>query len=86
MPVEFTTDEIVESTGGSVIGPAAVAHGVTIDSRSVTGGELFVPIVAERDGHDFVGSATAAGASVLRIVRWTCRPEDMSPCSFVLGA
>ncbi|MCB0996322.1 MAG: UDP-N-acetylmuramoyl-tripeptide--D-alanyl-D-alanine ligase [Acidimicrobiales bacterium] len=67
--MEFTTDEIVESTGGSVIGPAAVAHGVTIDSRSVTGGELFVPIVAERDGHDFVGSATAAGATVYLTAR-----------------
>jgi UDP-N-acetylmuramoyl-tripeptide--D-alanyl-D-alanine ligase len=29
----------------------------------VQGGELFVPIVAERDGHEFVGQAVAAGAA-----------------------
>ncbi len=37
-------------------------EGVSIDSRDVAAGDLFVPIVAERDGHDFIASAIAAGA------------------------
>ncbi|NNF55035.1 MAG: UDP-N-acetylmuramoyl-tripeptide--D-alanyl-D-alanine ligase [Acidimicrobiales bacterium] len=36
--------------------------GVTIDSRTVEPGDLFVPIVADRDGHDFIAAAVAAGA------------------------
>ena len=37
--------------------------GASIDSRSVRPGQLFVPIVAERDGHDFIGRPLAAGAA-----------------------
>ncbi|MDH3294354.1 MAG: UDP-N-acetylmuramoyl-tripeptide--D-alanyl-D-alanine ligase [Acidimicrobiia bacterium] len=38
-------------------------EGVSIDSRTIESGNLFVPLVAERDGHDFVDQALAAGAS-----------------------
>lgn len=38
-------------------------EGVTQDSRDVQPGMLFVPLVAERDGHDFIADAVAAGAS-----------------------
>lgn len=41
-----------------------VFSGTSIDSREVSPGELFVPIVAERDGHDFVASAVETGAAV----------------------
>lgn len=37
--------------------------GVSIDSRSVAPGGLFVAVRAERDGHDFVADAVAAGAA-----------------------
>lgn len=37
--------------------------GASFDSRSLRPGELFVPIVAERDGHDFLASAVARGAA-----------------------
>lgn len=50
-------------TGGELTGPDVEVDGVALDSRRVTGGELFVPIVAERDGHDFVPAALAAGAT-----------------------
>ena len=46
-----------------MVGPDVTVTGATIDSRKVTGGELFVPVVAERDGHDFVPDALAAGAA-----------------------
>lgn len=39
--------------------------GVAIDSRQVVGGELFVPLVAERDGHDFIPAAVARGAALV---------------------
>jgi UDP-N-acetylmuramoyl-tripeptide--D-alanyl-D-alanine ligase len=60
--VELRTTEIADATGGRLLGPDLVARGAAIDSRLVTGGELFVPVVAERDGHDFVPAALAAGA------------------------
>jgi UDP-N-acetylmuramoyl-tripeptide--D-alanyl-D-alanine ligase len=60
--VELRTSEIAEATAGRLVGPDLVVRGAAIDSRLVTGGELFVPVVAERDGHDFVGAALAAGA------------------------
>jgi UDP-N-acetylmuramoyl-tripeptide--D-alanyl-D-alanine ligase len=37
--------------------------GVSIDSRTTAPGQLFIPIVAERDGHDFIAQAHAAGAA-----------------------
>uniref|UniRef100_UPI00055059A8 UDP-N-acetylmuramoyl-tripeptide--D-alanyl-D- alanine ligase n=1 Tax=Lactobacillus equicursoris TaxID=420645 RepID=UPI00055059A8 len=40
-----------------------VITSVAFDSRKIKEGALFVPIKGERDGHDFVASAIAAGAS-----------------------
>ena len=41
-----------------------VADGVSIDSRTLRSGQLFVPLVADHDGHDYIGAAVEAGASV----------------------
>ncbi len=51
------------ATGGYLVGPDVVVDGASVDSRRVRAGELFVPVVAERDGHDFVPAALAAGAA-----------------------
>lgn len=61
--VQFTTDEIATAVRGEVVGQATTIDGASIDSRSVGEGQLFVPLVAERDGHDFVPAAVEAGAS-----------------------
>ena len=37
--------------------------GASFDSRTLRPGELFVPIVAERDGHEFIAAAADAGAA-----------------------
>ena len=50
-----------------------VADGVSIDSRTLEPGQLFVPLVAEHDGHDFIDAAAEAGAAACLSVR---RPED----------
>jgi UDP-N-acetylmuramoyl-tripeptide--D-alanyl-D-alanine ligase len=60
--VKMRTIDVAAATGGRLFGPDVTVTGATIDSRLVAGGELFVPIVAERDGHDFIGRALAAGA------------------------
>ena len=62
--VRWTLAEIAAATGGRLHGDgAATVDGVTQDSRDVQPGMLFVPLVAERDGHDFIADAVAAGAS-----------------------
>ncbi len=61
----WTVDSAAQAIGGTVIGDGSVlVTGVTTDSRSVTRGDLFVPVVGERfDGHDFIVPALASGAS-----------------------
>ncbi len=54
--------DVAKATNGILVGQNAHLSGVSFDSRSVRPGQLFVPIVAERDGHDFVLEALAAGA------------------------
>jgi UDP-N-acetylmuramoyl-tripeptide--D-alanyl-D-alanine ligase len=46
------------------VGPDIEFDGASFDSRSTQPGQLFVPIVAERDGHEFIGTARQAGAVV----------------------
>src|SRR4051812_23006121 len=63
--------DVVRATGGRLSGgdgvrPGSVGtsiDGVAIDSRAVRPGQLFVPLVAERDGHEFVPAAVTAGAA-----------------------
>jgi UDP-N-acetylmuramoyl-tripeptide--D-alanyl-D-alanine ligase len=66
----FTLAEVARATGGHLVGdPDACARGVTIDSRAVEAGNLFVAIEGEHhDGHAFVERALSAGgvASVVR--------------------
>jgi UDP-N-acetylmuramoyl-tripeptide--D-alanyl-D-alanine ligase len=52
-----------EIPGARLVGPDVAVEGATIDSRLVRGGELFVPVVAGRDGHDFIDHALEAGAA-----------------------
>ncbi|MGI8756669.1 MAG: UDP-N-acetylmuramoyl-tripeptide--D-alanyl-D-alanine ligase [Acidimicrobiales bacterium] len=60
--MRFTTSELADATGGEVFGREVEVDGAAFDSRHVRPGQLFVPIVAERDGHDFIAAAVAAGA------------------------
>jgi UDP-N-acetylmuramoyl-tripeptide--D-alanyl-D-alanine ligase len=60
--VRFTTSELADRLGGTLIGPDVTVDGASIDSRSLVGGQLFVPIVAARDGHSFIGAAVDAGS------------------------
>jgi UDP-N-acetylmuramoyl-tripeptide--D-alanyl-D-alanine ligase len=60
--VRFSTSELAAQLGAELVGPDVFVEGASIDSRTTRPGQLFVPIGAERDGHDFVRSALRAGA------------------------
>src|ERR1700722_15979281 len=61
--VRFSTAELATHVGGALVGPDVTVDGAGIDSRTMAPGQLFVPVVAERDGHAFIGAALAAGAA-----------------------
>src|SRR6266702_231616 len=67
----FTIAEIARATGGEIVGSdAGEVTGVSTDSRTVAGGELFVPLVGERfDGHDYLEAALARGVRVFLAAR-----------------
>jgi len=61
---EFTLAEVVEATGGTRdAGLAGNIVGVSIDTRSLKAGALFVALRgAASDGHDYLAQAAALGA------------------------
>ena len=67
--MRLLASQVAEATGGELIGPDVELDGATFDSRSVVPGQLFVPIVAARDGHDFVEDALAGGAAAYLTAR-----------------
>jgi len=59
----WTADAIAAATGGSLTGSFAV-EGVSIDSRTVAPGDLFIALVGpNHDGHTHVAAALEAGAA-----------------------
>lgn len=54
---------MAEATGGTLVGPDVEIDGASFDSRSSAPGELFVPLVADRDGHEFIDAAIERGAT-----------------------
>ena len=58
----WTAAEAAAATGGAATSDFA-ATGISIDSRSLQPGDLFVALKAARDGHDFVAQAFAQGAA-----------------------
>ncbi|MEM1008857.1 MAG: UDP-N-acetylmuramoyl-tripeptide--D-alanyl-D-alanine ligase [Myxococcota bacterium] len=65
--MKLNIQDVVEATQGVLVqkGPAKALTGVSTDTRSLVQGNLFIPLVAERDGHDFIPSATQAGAGAI---------------------
>jgi UDP-N-acetylmuramoyl-tripeptide--D-alanyl-D-alanine ligase len=76
--IGLSLSEVAELTGGALTGAAGarVTGKVTLDSRAVAPGDLFVAVVGERvDGHDFLGAAAAAGA----VAALSTRADDALP-------
>ena len=62
--VRMLASEAASAIGGRLVGPDTPFDGASFDSRTLLPGQLFVPIVAERNGHEFIGAARAAGAAL----------------------
>jgi UDP-N-acetylmuramoyl-tripeptide--D-alanyl-D-alanine ligase len=60
--MRFMAADVANATGGALVGQNAHLSGVSFDSRTITPGQLFVPIVADRDGHEFIEAALKSGA------------------------
>jgi UDP-N-acetylmuramoyl-tripeptide--D-alanyl-D-alanine ligase len=74
----WTAAELTEATGGILSGPFDAA-GVSIDTRTLMPGDLFVALLGEgRDGHAFVADALAKGAAGAMV------HKDVSPAGPVL--
>jgi UDP-N-acetylmuramoyl-tripeptide--D-alanyl-D-alanine ligase len=59
----WLAEDAAAATGGHLIGADSwIASGVSIDTRSLEKGDLFVALKDVRDGHDFIAQAMAAGA------------------------
>ncbi|TCL09986.1 UDP-N-acetylmuramoyl-tripeptide--D-alanyl-D-alanine ligase [Shimia isoporae] len=70
----WTAEEAAKATGGRAIGNWSVS-GVSIDTRTIETGDLFVALTAARDGHDFVAQAIGQGAGAALVSRI---PEGLS--------
>jgi UDP-N-acetylmuramoyl-tripeptide--D-alanyl-D-alanine ligase len=64
----WTAADAVAATGGKTTGEW-VANGLSIDTRSIVAGEMFVALKDQRDGHDFVANALDAGAACALVSR-----------------
>jgi UDP-N-acetylmuramoyl-tripeptide--D-alanyl-D-alanine ligase len=64
----WTSDALVAATQGRMTAPFA-ASGVSIDTRTLAPGDLFVALVGESDGHAYAGRALERGASGVMVHR-----------------
>ncbi|QFU09287.1 UDP-N-acetylmuramoyl-tripeptide--D-alanyl-D-alanine ligase [Rhodobacteraceae bacterium THAF1] len=64
----WTSADAVEATWGLTTQPW-VATGVSIDTRTLQPGDLFIALSAARDGHDFVAQALENGAAAALVSR-----------------
>jgi len=80
----WTLAEIVAASGGTIDPPSAdvkgsepAIRGISIDTRSLAPGDLFVPLADARDGHDFVTAAFDRGAAAALVREsYARRPGD----------
>jgi UDP-N-acetylmuramoyl-tripeptide--D-alanyl-D-alanine ligase len=79
----WTTKELLAATSGTLYGQVQGSmNGVSIDSRSVSAGDIFVAIKGDAmDGHDFVVKALQGGAGVAMVSRVT---DEMREAGAVL--
>jgi UDP-N-acetylmuramoyl-tripeptide--D-alanyl-D-alanine ligase len=89
--VRFSTSELAACLGGELVGPDVTIDGASIDSRTIRVGQLYVPIVAERDGHAFIPAALQAGAAAYltaqhRVGGTAVRVDDTAAALLRLGA
>jgi UDP-N-acetylmuramoyl-tripeptide--D-alanyl-D-alanine ligase len=77
-PILWTSSEAAAATAGTPSGSMWEATGISIDSRSVEPGDLFIALAGpNHDGHDHVAAALAKGAVAALVHRLPSGvPED----------
>lgn len=80
MSALWTAAEAAAATGGHVAGDWA-ATGLSIDTRTIVAGDMFIALSAARDGHDFVADALASGAAAAMVARI---PEGVDPARLLI--
>jgi UDP-N-acetylmuramoyl-tripeptide--D-alanyl-D-alanine ligase len=68
MSALWRVKQVAAATGGVAAGDASIG-GVSIDTRTLQPGDLFVALKDARDGHDFVGNAITGGAAAALVSR-----------------
>ncbi len=71
----WTSQAIAEASRGRLAGGPFDVGGLSIDTRTLQRGDLFIALAGERDGHDFAVQAFAAGAAGALV----SRPVDGGP-------
>ena len=71
----ITTGDILKASGGALLcGNAETElNSIVTDSRKAAEGALFIPLLAERDGHDYIEAAFSKGAAA------TITHKDIEP-------
>ncbi|MBA3910092.1 MAG: UDP-N-acetylmuramoyl-tripeptide--D-alanyl-D-alanine ligase [Rhodobacter sp.] len=78
----WTATEAQAATGGRLTGDWR-ANGVSIDTRTLQPGDLFVALKDVRDGHDFVAAALEKGAAAALVSRIPEGVSDTAPLLLV---
>ncbi|MGP9790068.1 UDP-N-acetylmuramoyl-tripeptide--D-alanyl-D-alanine ligase [Roseinatronobacter sp. NSM] len=78
----WTASDAALATGGQARGDWQ-AHGISIDTRSLQPGDLFIALKAARDGHDFVAQALANGAAAAMVDHVPCGVAQDAPLLLV---
>jgi UDP-N-acetylmuramoyl-tripeptide--D-alanyl-D-alanine ligase len=73
----WSSGEIAAATGGKLAGDAFAVSGVSIDTRTLEPGDLFVALGGVRDGHEFAPQALAKGAVAVLASREVAGPAVM---------
>ncbi len=74
----WTSEEAAAATGGRAT-RAWEASGVSIDTRTIRPGDLFVALKAARDGHEFVAQALGKGAAAALVTHRPVGVADDAP-------
>ena len=74
----WNAQEIAAATGGTLTADFQ-AHGVSINTRTLKQGDLFVALCDQRDGHDFIADAFLKGASGALVSRIPGGVEPTQP-------
>ena len=80
--MQLSLGEVATILGFSCAVPERLARGYSIDSRTLTAGDLFFAIRGPRfDGHDFIGQALGRGAvgAVVGRAFYARSPEELRP-------